>query len=143
MSAQSSNPEPQLPVAEPALTPPAEPRMVTRVRERREDFQQRGRLYRGAFVVAGFICLLAGIAMLALPGPAFVVIPIGLAILSLQFAWAEALLEKSLVQADRAKVKAQETTRRQRILSGVAIACGAAAFLAVAILYDIPLVPYL
>jgi uncharacterized protein (TIGR02611 family) len=80
---------------------------VKKVRERREDFQQRGRIYRGAFVVAGFVLVLGGIAMLVLPGPAFVVIPIGLAILSLQFAWAESLLDRSLVEADKAKVKAQ------------------------------------
>lgn len=118
-----------------------EPRLVARVRERREEFQLRGRLYRGAFVVAGFVLLLGGLAMLVLPGPAFVVIPIGLAILSLQFAWAESLLDRSLVEADKAKRKAQETTRRQRILSGVAIACGVGAFAALAILYDIPLLP--
>ncbi|MCW3010916.1 MAG: hypothetical protein JWO90_1320 [Solirubrobacterales bacterium] len=131
---------------DPAVAPPVhagEPKMVARVRERREDFQQRGRLYRGAFVVAGFVLLLGGIAMLALPGPAFVVIPIGLAILSLQFAWAETLLERSLVEADKAKRKAQETTPRQRVLSAFAVACGVGAFIALAILYDIPLVPYI
>ena len=32
--------------------------------------------------------LLAGLAMLALPGPAFVVIPAALAILAIEFAWA-------------------------------------------------------
>lgn len=117
--------------------------MVARVRARREEFQHRGRLYRGAFVVAGFVLLFGGIAMLVLPGPAFVVIPIGLAILSLQFTWAESLLERSLVEADKARRKAQQTTRRQRILSALAGACAAAAFVAVAVLYDIPLVPYL
>lgn len=120
-----------------------EPKLVTKVRERREDFQQRGRLYRMAFVVAGFVLVLGGIAMLVLPGPAFVVIPIGLALLSLEFAWAEKLLDRSLVEADKAKRKAQETTRRQRILTGIAMACAAAAFVALAIMYDIPLVPYI
>lgn len=119
-----------------------EPKLVAKVRERREDFQQRGRLYRMAFVAAGFVLVLGGIAMLVLPGPAFVVIPIGLAILSLEFAWAETLLDRSLVEADKAKRKAKETTRRQRILTGIATACAAASFVALAILYDIPLVPF-
>ena len=33
--------------------------------------------------------LLLGIALLVLPGPAFLVIPAGLAILAMEFAWAE------------------------------------------------------
>jgi uncharacterized protein (TIGR02611 family) len=130
-------------VPSPETSGEAEPKLVAKVRARREDFQTRGRLYRGAFVVAGFVLVLGGIAMLVLPGPAFVVIPIGLAILSLQFAWAESLLDRSLVEADKAKRKAQETTPRQRILSAFAVACGVAAFVALAILYDIPLVPYI
>ncbi len=119
-----------------------EPKLVTKVRERREDFQQRGRLYRGAFVIAGFGLVLGGMAMIVLPGPAFVVIPIGLAILSLEFAWAESLLERSLVEADKAKRKAQGATRRQRVLTAIAIAFGVAAFVACAVLYEIPFVPF-
>jgi len=35
-----------------------------------------------------------GVALLVLPGPAFVVIPLGLAILGLEFAWARVWLRK-------------------------------------------------
>lgn len=38
--------------------------------------------------VAGAVVLASGIALLVLPGPAFVVIPTGLAILGLEFTWA-------------------------------------------------------
>jgi hypothetical protein len=38
--------------------------------------------------------LLLGIALIFLPGPAFVVIPVGLAILATEFAWAQRLLKK-------------------------------------------------
>jgi tellurite resistance protein TerC len=44
--------------------------------------------------VIGFTILLFGIALLVLPGPAFVVIPIGLAILASEFAWARRILKK-------------------------------------------------
>jgi hypothetical protein len=54
-----------------------EPEMVRRLRARRADHLRHGRLYRAAFVVAGFLTLGAGLALLVLPGPAFVVIPIG------------------------------------------------------------------
>ncbi|MBI5183722.1 MAG: PGPGW domain-containing protein [Nitrospinae bacterium] len=45
-------------------------------------------------IVIGFTLLLIGIAMIVLPGPAFIVIPISLAILATEFIWAEILLKK-------------------------------------------------
>lgn len=42
----------------------------------------------------GASVLLIGAAMLFLPGPAIVVIPVGLAILASEFAWARRLLRK-------------------------------------------------
>ena len=54
--------------------------------------------YRNArrIVVAiiGGAVLLVGVALLVLPGPAIVVIPVGLAILGLEFAWARRWLRK-------------------------------------------------
>ena len=44
--------------------------------------------------VVGFSVLAVGVAMIALPGPAFIVIPIGLGILGLEFAWARRWLKK-------------------------------------------------
>lgn len=120
---------------------PGEPKLVRKLRERQAEHKQRSRLYRWAFVLLGIAVLGVGIAMLALPGPAFVVIPIGLAILSLEFAWAEHLLEKALVKGEDAKRKASEASRAQKILSGLAIACAAAAAAAAAILWDIPYLP--
>jgi hypothetical protein len=79
--------------------------------------------------------------MLVLPGPAVVVIPIGLAILSLEFTWAERLLERSLEHAERARRTAAETSRTQRIVTGVAVALGAGALVAWAIVGDIPVLP--
>ena len=43
---------------------------------------------RIVILIVGMTVLLIGIAMLVLPGPAVVVIPIGLAILATEFAWA-------------------------------------------------------
>lgn len=42
----------------------------------------------------GLVVLATGVALLVLPGPAIVVIPMGLVILSLEFAWARHLLRK-------------------------------------------------
>ena len=120
---------------------PAEPALVRKLRARQAEHKQRGRLYRLMFVAIGLAVLCLGIAMLALPGPAFVVIPIGLAILSLEFTWAERLLERALVKGEEAKRKAARATRGQKILSGLAIACAAAAALTAALVWDIPYLP--
>jgi uncharacterized protein (TIGR02611 family) len=116
--------------------------MVQRLRDQRERHMERSKIVRAAFVVAGFTVLLAGIAMLLLPGPAFAVIPIGLAILSLEFAWAGRLLEKALVQAEKAKESAKQTTRSQRIAVGVAVGLAVAAAVVASVLWEIPVVPY-
>jgi tellurite resistance protein TerC len=45
-------------------------------------------------IVVGFTVLTIGIAMIVLPGPAFVVIPLSLAMLASEFVWARRLLNK-------------------------------------------------
>ncbi len=45
--------------------------------------------------VVGATILLIGIALLVLPGPAFIVIPIGLGILATEYAWARRWLKKA------------------------------------------------
>ncbi len=49
---------------------------------------------RIAIALVGGTVLLIGFAMIVLPGPAFVVIPIGLGILGLEFAWARLWLAR-------------------------------------------------
>lgn len=44
--------------------------------------------------VVGFTVLLIGLAMIVLPGPAVVVIPIGLGILASEFIWAKRMLRR-------------------------------------------------
>lgn len=52
-------------------------------------------LKRILIAIVGFSVLLVGVAMMVLPGPAFIVIPLGLAILATEFVWAHKLLEKA------------------------------------------------
>jgi hypothetical protein len=70
-----------------------------------------------------------------------VLIPIGLAMLSLEFVWAERLLEKSLEHAQIAQQKAAQTTRLQRILGAIAGALALAACILAVIWWDIPILP--
>ena len=44
--------------------------------------------------IVGGCMVLVGIAMIVLPGPAFIVIPAGLGVLALEFAWARLWLKR-------------------------------------------------
>ncbi|HET6629220.1 MAG TPA: PGPGW domain-containing protein [Woeseiaceae bacterium] len=57
--------------------------------------------------VVGTTVLLLGIVMLVTPGPALVVIPAGLAILGLEFAWARYWLRKArrTISSQTAKIR--------------------------------------
>ena len=50
---------------------------------------------RIAILMVGSTVLAIGVALLVLPGPAFIVIPVGLAILAVEFAWARRWLRKA------------------------------------------------
>jgi uncharacterized protein (TIGR02611 family) len=49
---------------------------------------------RVSVAVVGSLVVAIGIALIVLPGPAFVVIPLGLAILATELAWAHRLLHR-------------------------------------------------
>jgi tellurite resistance protein TerC len=49
---------------------------------------------RVVVIIVGFTVLLVGVAMIALPGPAFIVIPLGLGILATELVWARRMLDK-------------------------------------------------
>jgi hypothetical protein len=49
---------------------------------------------RIVIAIVGGTVLLIGIAMIVLPGPAIIVVPAGLAILAIEFAWAKRWLTK-------------------------------------------------
>ncbi len=117
--------------------PREQSRWADKLAERRERYQDRGKLYRLVFVIAGVLVTLAGLAMLLLPGPAFVVIPIGLAMLAMEFAWAEAALEKALMQAEKAQAAAKEADTKQKVLTVVAGLLLAAAAVGAVFYWDI------
>ena len=50
---------------------------------------------RAVVLVVGGTVLLIGVALIVLPGPAFLVIPAGLAILGIEFAWARRWLHRA------------------------------------------------
>ena len=69
--------------------------------------------------IVGATVLLTGVVMLVTPGPALVVIPVGLAILSIEFTWARAWLKRlresiSNRNANDRRRRAEEHRQRAR-----------------------------
>lgn len=56
-------------------------------------------------IIGGTVTLI-GIALIVLPGAAFIVIPVGLSILATEFLWARRRLKKIREMADRLKKRA-------------------------------------
>jgi uncharacterized protein (TIGR02611 family) len=119
------------------------PELLIKLRERKERHEKRHILHRIAIVVLGVLIVIAGIVLSlpTVPGPGIALILVGLGFLALEFDWAERLLERAIIWADRAKDRAEETSTKQRILAGVAAALALAAFVVAAVLWDIPLLP--
>jgi putative transmembrane protein PGPGW len=53
--------------------------------------------------VFGVTILLIGLAMVVLPGPAFIVIPVGIGILATEFAWARRAVRRARVMIAKAR----------------------------------------
>ncbi len=77
--------------------------MIERLEERRERHAERTRLYRVAFGVVASLILLAGIVLSLplVPGPGLPLVAVGLAMLALEFAWAERLLRRIAHRIDQ------------------------------------------
>jgi uncharacterized protein (TIGR02611 family) len=119
-------------------SPGARTRLARRGRAARETIRSRRTLdvtYRLAVLVVGLLVALVGVAMLVLPGPGWLVIILGVAILATEYAWAHRLLQRVRRWAERAKDLALDPRRRRRnqALAGVGlvgVALGAWAYVA-------------
>lgn len=64
------------------------------------------------YTVVGLTILLIGIAMIVLPGPAVIVIPIGLAILASEYTWAQRIIRRGRIFVARARRRKSARDRR-------------------------------
>ena len=70
----------------------------------RMHFDQVPQIVRKVILaVIGTTVVLIGIALIILPGPAFIVIPIGLAILASEFIWARGVVKRGRIFVKRAR----------------------------------------
>jgi uncharacterized protein (TIGR02611 family) len=88
------------------------------IRPETYDFQPRNStqriLKRVIIAVIGFTVILFGIVLIFTPGPAIVVIPAGLAILALEFAWARRWLRRMKAYTRLAAQKARRRAQSKR-----------------------------
>ena len=119
------------------------PELLRKLEQRKERHAERGIVARVGVVVIGFVLVLLGIFMSGpgVPGPGIVVILLGLSFLALEFDRAERILEKAIIWADNAKDRAEAASPRQKALTGVLAALALLAFVAAAVVWDIPLLP--
>ena len=89
--------------------------MTRRDANSRSFFARYGK--RILVIVAGSAVTIAGIAMLVLPGPGFLVIFAGLAILSSEFEWADRL-------RDRVRERAEQAAKATGVSLGAIVAVG-------------------
>ena len=71
-------------------------------------------LKRIVVAIVGFTVLLVGVAMVILPGPAFIVIPLGLAILATEFVWAQRLLTKAKDYFDKQRQRVADKVKGKK-----------------------------
>ena len=84
-----------------ALSPPVATKKI-RAKIAHSKFGQLPPVVRKVIVgVIGGTIVLIGVVMILLPGPAFIVIPIGLGILATEFVWARRVVRRGRVFVDR------------------------------------------
>ena len=79
--------------------------------------------------------------MIPLPGPGLLVVAAGLALLALEFVWAERLLERTVDHMGKATDRVKRANLAQRMILGLLGVLAAAAAMTAAYAWDIPLVP--
>jgi uncharacterized protein (TIGR02611 family) len=117
------------------------PPIMERVRARRQRHRQRHRLYRIGFAALGFLVLAAGVVMLVTPGPGIPAIILGLAMLALEFAWAERWLERIVNRVEEAADQVRESSPAKRAALIALGVLAVAAVIGVIVFWDVPLLP--
>lgn len=92
-----------------------------RVARVQRAYRGHGRTFRVLWVVAGVTVVVVGLAMTVFPGPAIVVLPVGLAMLAAEFAWASRLLNVGIERGVDAKRAVQAAPRAAKLLGMVAV----------------------
>ena len=108
------------------------------IRRRVEAVQRvhegHGRMFRVLWVVAGATIFVAGLAMTVFPGPAVIVLPVGLAMLAAEFTWARSLLAVGIDRGVDTKRRIEGASTMVKLLTTLSVLCLAGAAVAFLVL---------
>lgn len=96
-----------------------------RIDEIRHVYERHGILFRIVWIAAAVVVLLVGMAMTVLPGPAIVVLPLGLAMLAVVSGLAHRLLLFGVGTAEDAVAAWKRTRTWIKLATVAAVAAGA------------------
>lgn len=102
--------------------------LATGTQERTLERARRNVFIRMGTILVGFVVLLAGLAMMVLPGPGIIAIIIGLGLLARELVWAERLLEYVKKRAKIDELKKQPAWVQVAMWVGTIAAVGASAY---------------
>jgi uncharacterized protein (TIGR02611 family) len=111
------------------------------LRARKERHKQRGKVYRVSWAVVGFTVVALGLALIPLPGPGWLIVGLGLAMLALEFDRAERLLAKILVRLDKLAEQAADAGPLAKAFGIALTVIGLVGAIAVVVLFDVPYFP--
>jgi len=101
---------------------------ATGAHEETEEEARRHVIIRVGTIAVGFIVLIAGLAMLVLPGQGIITVIIGLTILARELPWAERMLEYAKKKAKLDELKHQPAWVKAVAWGFTALAVGASAW---------------
>ena len=114
---------------------------MTKLRDRKVEHKRRSRAYRISFGLVGVLIILAGLALIPLPGPGWLIVAVGVFMLALEFDRAERLLERILDRLEDVGEQAQRAGPFAKALMALGAIAGVAAVVAAFVLWDVPLLP--
>ena len=138
MSTSAFDP-PRVPAEAPGAPP--KPKIVQRLQAQRARQKSRPVPFRVATAIAGFLVIALGVLALPFPGPGWLIIFVGLAVLSLEFTWAGKALDWLLLQVAKFQRRVQRASPGERLAMVLVLALIVGAVLAWGYFGDIPLIP--
>ena len=116
---------------------------IQKLRERKRRHKRRSKTYRIGFGAVGFALVLVGLVLSLplVPGPGFLLVFVGLAMLALEFDRVERVVEKLVDRVDKLEDSAKSASPLQRTVAIVGAVVVVAAVVAAAVLWDLPLLP--
>lgn len=102
---------------------PDDTKEVLRLRVARvqDSYGHHSLIFRVLWVVAGATVVLAGLAMTVVPGPAVIVLPVGLAMLAAEFTWARRLLDVGIDRGVDVKRRVEAAHPAAKVLTALAV----------------------